>query len=241
VKNLPLWRRPFGNKRILEVGGGHNPYRGITHAVDKFPFDNQERGLHDYVFQKGVEFRQGELEKLPFSEEEKFDFIYVSHVFEHVEFPAKAVGELNRLTTRGYIETPAPIWEQLSVILPYNPVTDIHKSYVWSEEDHSLFAIMKSEKTIGEFCECPYGRLGDHMCKIHRSERINIERLLPGPIKTHRMHFRTPLSCQVFPSFVAACEGGHCAYKSLRLLALYTAWPLSLFPGKFRELKRVAE
>src|SRR3954470_11635902 len=88
MKALPLHQRPYFCRRILEVGGGHAPYAGVTHAVDKFPGDNTQRA-GDLKLPEGVTFREGDLESIPFGPE-KFDFIYVSHVFEHVRDPRKA-------------------------------------------------------------------------------------------------------------------------------------------------------
>ncbi|UCE39033.1 MAG: methyltransferase domain-containing protein, partial [Thermoplasmata archaeon] len=47
------------------------------------------------------------IENLPFKDKE-FDFVYCSHVLEHVVNPEKACNELMRVAKRGYIETPTP-------------------------------------------------------------------------------------------------------------------------------------
>ena len=48
---------------------------------------------------------QCSIENLPFADSE-FDFVYCSHVLEHVDNPEAACRELMRVAKRGYIETP---------------------------------------------------------------------------------------------------------------------------------------
>ena len=92
MRKLPLWQRPLFAKSILEVGGGHNPFAGVTHAVDKFPADNGQRG-GAFVLPEGAKFSEGDIENLPVSG--PFDFFYASHILEHVEDPKKAVAEIH--------------------------------------------------------------------------------------------------------------------------------------------------
>lgn len=73
-----FFRQPHFAKRILEVGAGQLPYRGVTHVVDKFPESTENaagaRSGNLWV-PEGIEFREGEFERLPFSDSEKFDYL----------------------------------------------------------------------------------------------------------------------------------------------------------------------
>ena len=44
MKELPLVRRPYFANRILDIGGGHNPFRGVTHVLDMDIVFGRERG-----------------------------------------------------------------------------------------------------------------------------------------------------------------------------------------------------
>ncbi len=217
MKALPLLKRPYFCRRILEVGGGHAPYAGVTHAVDKFPTDNAQRA-GSLQLPKGVEFREGDLESIPFgpfaSEDEKFDFIYVSHVLEHVADPVQAVREVNRVSRKGYIETPSPLREQLACPLPFDPQLDFHLLYLWSSPSANTFHfIRKSARTAGQFCDCAKGRAARRLFELHRQEKRDLEPLLPRPAKTSSIFFQSPLLLIEYVDFSAACAAGHCAYR----------------------------
>lgn len=56
------------------------------------------------------------VEQMPFKDKE-FDFVYCSHVLEHVVDPIRACRELMRVARRGYIETPTP--ERISGLIQH--------------------------------------------------------------------------------------------------------------------------
>jgi 2-polyprenyl-3-methyl-5-hydroxy-6-metoxy-1,4-benzoquinol methylase len=92
--------------KVLDIGSGNLPFPYATHLAD-FAIDN------DYYGRAGVPFKHVDgkpryecsVENLPF-EDKEFDFIYCSHVLEHVGDPQRACDELMRVGKRGYIETP---------------------------------------------------------------------------------------------------------------------------------------
>lgn len=237
MKKLPLWQRPRGAKKILEVGGGHDPYAGVTHAVDKFPGDNTQRG-GDFRLPSGARFFEGDLENLPFPKGETFDFLYASHVFEHLHSPERAQKEINRVTKKGYIETPSPLREQLACPLPYDP-TDFHTLFVWSTPG-TLHYIRKSAATIGQFPDTPAGNFAKALFKIHREEKIDLEPLLPRAAKTTSLHFSAGVKLLPHESFHSAALEGFCAYESsVSLLKRNLSFPFYLRAkrlGKLREI-----
>ena len=138
----------------------------------------------------------------------------------------------------GYIETPAPIWEQLC-----GPETfdneDIHKFFVWTKNGE-LCVIKKIQDTIMDFCDSEYGKLAQRLCTIHRTQNTNVESLLASRIKTTKFHFTTPIKLHVFESFQEANNKGFCAYESLSLLQNHLSlWPLTAASKRTRKLRNL--
>lgn len=66
------------------------------------------------------------IEWLPYRDKE-FDFVYCSHVLEHVPDPAMACAEIMRVGKRGYIETPT---RTSDIILNFTGLPDHHKWHI---------------------------------------------------------------------------------------------------------------
>lgn len=214
MKKLPFFKRPFGARRVIEIGGGHDPYRGITHAVDKFPDDNSQRAGSMIVGQ-GAVFKEGELESIPFDGDPEFDYLIASHVMEHVSSAEKAVAEINRVSSRGYLETPSPLREQLACPIPFEPGKDFHTLFCWAgAKRNSLRVIRKSSEALGKFCACSNGNLARFFFRLVREEGIDLEPLLSRAAKTTRLYFDGKLELKEYESFEAACRAGDCAYGS---------------------------
>jgi len=99
----------FGIKssdKVLDIGSGNIPFRLATHLVD-ITLKNDDYGRAGMAFKHvdGIPIYQCNLEKLPF-EDNEFDFVYCSHVLEHVTNPDKACSELMRVGKRGFLESP---------------------------------------------------------------------------------------------------------------------------------------
>jgi ubiquinone/menaquinone biosynthesis C-methylase UbiE len=99
----------FGIKpsdKVLDVGSGNVPSHFATHLVD-VTIENNDYGRAGMAFKHvdGIPIYECNLEKLPF-EDNEFDFVYCSHVLEHVTDPDKACSELMRVGKRGFIESP---------------------------------------------------------------------------------------------------------------------------------------
>jgi len=237
MKRLPFYRRPIFASKILEVGGGHNPYSGVTHAVDKFPRNNAQRA-GDMALVQGAKFFEGDLESLPFKNE-IFDFLYVSHVFEHVNHPEKAVSEINRVSRRGYMETPSPLREQI-ISLGHDSHGDFHTQFSWSDQNsNTVCTLKKEETTLEKFCSCSNGQVARALCDFQKKKRQNIEPILPGSSKTAQIYFKTPLKLRVFQSFDEACAAGFCAYTGVKKAKLWASWPLRLSAPRFGKLMRI--
>jgi SAM-dependent methyltransferase len=237
MKRLPLWRRPFFARRVLEIGGGHDPFADVTHAVDKFPGDNTQRA-GDMLLAKGVVFTEGDLEAIPFPDEPKFDFLYASHVLEHVHSPQKAISEINRVAKRGYLETPSPLREQLICSFPFENVIDFHTLFCWSgPESNQIHVIRKSEKTVGNFCTCENGKTAKILFTLKREKKIDVEPFMPGKSKTTLLYFNGEIQLLEHEDFESACGQGYCGYGEARIIRKRLIPPFYLFSGRARKLK----
>ncbi|HET6280463.1 MAG TPA: class I SAM-dependent methyltransferase [Polyangia bacterium] len=92
--------------KVLDIGSGHIPLAFATHLAD-FAVDDDSYGRAGTPFKHvaGKPVFNCHVEKMPFADKE-FDFVYCSHVLEHVEDPQRACQELMRVGKRGYLETP---------------------------------------------------------------------------------------------------------------------------------------
>lgn len=92
--------------KVLDIGSGHIPFPLATHLADiSFVDDSIGRAGLPFKYLGTRPVYECNIEKLPFKDNE-FDFVYCSHVLEHVENPEMACSELMRVAKRGFIETP---------------------------------------------------------------------------------------------------------------------------------------
>jgi len=88
--------------KVLDIGSGHDPFPLATHLADFYEKETIHRA--GKLVKDKRPFIKCNIENTPFKDKE-FDFVYCSHVLEHVENPAKACDEIMRIGKRGYIET----------------------------------------------------------------------------------------------------------------------------------------
>lgn len=90
--------------KVLDIGSGGYPFPLATHLADFYEGETTHRAAK--LIKDDRPFICCTVESTPFTDKE-FDFVYCSHVLEHLDDPAKACEELMRIGKRGYIETPA--------------------------------------------------------------------------------------------------------------------------------------
>lgn len=93
-------------EKVLDVGSGGDPFPYATHLADLYEGETTHRA--GPLVTRGIPFKTCDIENLPY-EDKEFDFVYCSHVLEHVENPQRACEELMRVGKRGYIETPTRV------------------------------------------------------------------------------------------------------------------------------------
>ncbi len=158
MKRLPLWKRPYLARRILDIGAGHNPFKGATHVLDFDLTEGHDRGGRQLTVPGSARLILGQAMALPF-ETASFDYVYASHVLEHVDVPEAACREIMRVGAAGYIETPSPFLEQgLAVAEKQPPEYQAHKWFVCSGAPNQLVFEPKTRGGTHRFCSCADGR-----------------------------------------------------------------------------------
>lgn len=128
------------NSRILDVGGGHNPYQYANVVVDKFHDSNFHRNGNVKKF-PNQEFIIADGEELPFADK-SFDYVVCSHVLEHVDDPVKFMNEQFRVAPMGYLETPSLLGEFLIPKISHRwLIQEIDQKIVMYEKDKIGFNI----------------------------------------------------------------------------------------------------
>ncbi len=89
--------------KILDIGCGFRAHKNATVIADIKDFSK---------FYKNRKFIKISEKKLPFKNKE-FDFIISSHVIEHVEDFEFFIKELERISSKGYIELPSRLADNL--------------------------------------------------------------------------------------------------------------------------------
>ena len=121
LKNNTTWK-------ILDIGCGYTAHSNASTICDVQDLSN---------FYKDRKFVRLKEKTLPFKNKE-FDFVIASHVIEHVTDVGYLIKELERVSTKGYIELPT--------ILEDNLVFENKKDHLW----HMEFDDNKNELQISK-------------------------------------------------------------------------------------------
>jgi SAM-dependent methyltransferase len=125
-----------GGWRVLDVGSGDRPFPLATVLLDRLPRALETaagvsaENPSTRIVRDGKPFVAGELEALPFADG-SFDFVYASHVLEHVADPARALAELERVAPRGYIECPRAWFEFVDASPFHRWLIDLVEGELW--------------------------------------------------------------------------------------------------------------
>jgi hypothetical protein len=130
---------------VLEIGSGDNPNPRADVLVDKFLFDNTERG-GDIVIDRPMVV--ADAHHLPFKDG-VFSYAICSHILEHMDDPVQFVGELTRVSKAGYIQSPAEIAERMFH-------WSFHRWYVNLIDDTIILHPREPHEPFGEFFDYMY-------------------------------------------------------------------------------------
>ena len=101
------------NWNILDIGCGYRAHPNATVIADVQDLSNY------YKEKKFIRIKE---KKLPFKDKE-FDFVIASHVIEHVEDFEFFIKEIERISSKGYIELPSRLGDNL--------VFENKKDHIW--------------------------------------------------------------------------------------------------------------
>lgn len=116
--------------KVLDVGCGADPFPHATMLIDLFT--KPTRHLSAHLKTNGKLFKVADINHLPF-ENKSYDFVYCSHVLEHVDNPSRACEELMRVGKRGYLETPSLMTDVL---------------FSWAKGMHRWFTVIIADRLI---------------------------------------------------------------------------------------------
>ena len=91
------------NWKILDIGCGYRANKNASVIADIQDFSD---------FYKEKKFVKIEGKNLPF-EDKEFDFVIASHVIEHIDNFEFFIKELERISSKGYIELPSRLGDNL--------------------------------------------------------------------------------------------------------------------------------
>ena len=115
------WNIEAGD-RVLDVGSGAYPFSKATHLVDRYLGATTHRT--EELVRDARPLIAADIGALPFRDK-SWDFVFCSHVLEHLDRPGDAIRELVRVGRRGYIETPTRTSDLL-----FN-ITRLHDHHRW--------------------------------------------------------------------------------------------------------------
>ena len=105
-------------------------------------------------------------DRLPFKDNE-FDFVYASHVIEHVENISLFIQELQRISKKGYIELPTMLED--NIVLSDNSVKD-HKWFFKFDDVKNILLAERKKQLIEPFIT--HGVLFGSLRKNFRSSLV---------------------------------------------------------------------
>jgi SAM-dependent methyltransferase len=107
--------------RVLDVGSGGWPFTRATHLADMYTGETSHR--REELRRDTRPFLTIDITKMPFRDK-AWDFVFCSHVLEHLTEPGTAMRELVRVSRRGYIEAPTRLSD---VMLNFTGMKDHHR------------------------------------------------------------------------------------------------------------------
>ena len=129
--------------KILDIGCGYRANKHATVIADIKDFSN---------FYKERKFVKITEKKLPFSDKE-FDFVISSHVIEHVEDFEFFIKELERIATKGYIELPSRLGDNL--------VFENKNDHIWwfvYDDEKDQIIVSKRNQLVSPFITVATGK-----------------------------------------------------------------------------------
>ena len=110
-KNIEHILEKNKNWKVLDIGCGYRAHKKASVIADIQDFSNFYKNKK-FVQIKEKKFVKIEGKNLPFKDKE-FDFVIASHVIEHIDNFEFFIKELERISSKGYIELPSRLGDNL--------------------------------------------------------------------------------------------------------------------------------
>ena len=130
--------------KILDIGCGYRANKNATVLADVLDFTK---------IYKDKKFVQIKDKILPFNDKE-FDFVIASHVIEHIEDFEFFIKEIERISSRGYIELPSRLGDNL--------VFENMSDHIWwfnYDDDKNIVIASKRNQLLEPFLNVSMGKL----------------------------------------------------------------------------------
>jgi len=156
---LKILKENQNNWEILDIGCNIAPVEFAQTVADVQNFSK-------FYKEKNKKFVLIKDKNLPFSNNQ-FDFVYASHVIEHVEDLSFFISELKRISRQGYIELPTILED--NIVLSTNS-SDDHKWVFKFDDVEKVLLVEKKKQLIEPFIT--HGVLFDSLRKNFRSSLV---------------------------------------------------------------------
>jgi len=156
---LKILDKNHNNWNILDIGCNIAPVEYAQTVADIQDFSN-------FYKEKNKKFILIQNKILPFKNNE-FDFVYASHVIEHVDDVSFFINELKRISKQGYIELPSLLEDNL--VLSANSTED-HKWIFKFDDVEKILLVEKKKELIEPFIT--HGVLFETLRKNFRSSLV---------------------------------------------------------------------
>ena len=137
---LKILDKNQNNWKILDIGCNRD-------AVEYSQTVADIQNLSNFYKDKNKDFVLVQNKDLPFKDNQ-FDFVYASHVIEHVDDVSYFIKELQRISKQGYIELPTMLED--NIILSENSIKD-HKWFFQFDDVNNVLLAERKRQLIEPF------------------------------------------------------------------------------------------
>ncbi len=113
---------------VLDIGCGSIPFPLATHLADKYIEEKSPSRFGNFP-KTNLPVTKCSVENMPF-QDKQFDFVYCSHVLEHVANPVAACKEIKRVGKRGYVVCPRSWVEQMFPAEDHRWLVDVEQGKI---------------------------------------------------------------------------------------------------------------
>ena len=156
---LKILKKNQNNGKILDIGCN---LAAVEYAQTVADVEDFSKFYHE----KNKKFILIQNKTLPFKDNE-FDFVYASHVIEHIDDVSFFISELKRISKQGYIELPSLLEDNL--VLSKNSSED-HKWIFKFDDVEKILLVEKKKELIEPFIT--HGVLFETLRKNFRSSLV---------------------------------------------------------------------